>query len=312
MKELHMNFSQLQSFLALAETKSFTEAAFMVGLTQSAVSHSLAALENELGVVLFERNRTGIVRLTSVGKKILPHARALLVQADAIEQEAKAAQGVTAGKLRLGSTLSLVSPTLLVSIMTSFRSLYPDIEVVLFEGLMHEVGEWISSGIVDVGFVILPAPGIETTLVATDELCVLLPAEHALHSRRGVTSSELFEEGFIMEKSQCVLQLMKRIGGEAGKSRPLVRYQASDSSTILAMVREGLGVTLMPRSLLPTRLDGIVALSLDPPQTLEIGLAIRSSEMASPAARHFVETAVAQVRERARKKPQQAVSPSQR
>ena len=233
-----MNFSQLQSFVALAEMGSFTEAAYTVNLTQSAVSHALAALENELGVTLLERNRTGVVALTNVGEKIIPHVRALLAQAEAIEQEAKAAHGETSGKLRLGSILSIISPSLLASVLTRFRASYPDMEVVLFEGAMHEVGEWIESSIIDVGFVVLPAPGI-------------------------------------------------------------VRYQASDSATILAMVREGLGITLVPRMMLPKKLEGVVALPLDPPQPLRIGLAVRSQKMASPGARLFVQTALTCTQEQA-------------
>ena len=65
-----MNFSQLQSFVAVAETGSFTEAAYAIDLTQSAVSHALAALESELGVTLLERNHTGWVALTHVGQKL--------------------------------------------------------------------------------------------------------------------------------------------------------------------------------------------------------------------------------------------------
>src|SRR5258708_39398211 len=103
MRNIHMNFSQLQSFVALADTGSFTEAAYAVSLTQSAVSHALAALEDELGVTLLERNRKGVIALTNVGQKIIPHVRALLAQAEAIEQEAKAAQGSAMGKLRLGN-----------------------------------------------------------------------------------------------------------------------------------------------------------------------------------------------------------------
>ena len=101
------------------------------------------------------------------------------------------------------SCLSIISPSLLASVLTRFRASYPDMEVVLFEGAMHEVGEWIESSIIDVGFVVLPAPGI-------------------------------------------------------------VRYQASDSATILALVREGLGITLVPRMMLPKKLEGVVALPLDP------------------------------------------------
>src|SRR5581483_8822185 len=124
--ETHMNFSQMQSFVALADTGSFTEAAYAIDLTQSAVSHALAALENELGVTLIERNRKGVVALSGIGEKILPHARALLAQMEAIEQEARAAQGLAQGKLRLGSILSIVSPDLLASLLTNFQQHYPD------------------------------------------------------------------------------------------------------------------------------------------------------------------------------------------
>ena len=294
-----MNFSQLQSFVALAEMGSFTEAAYTVNLTQSAVSHALAALENELGVTLLERNRTGVVALTNVGQKIIPHVRALLAQAEAIEQEAKAAHGETSGKLRLGSILSIISPSLLASVLTRFRASYPDMEVVLFEGAMHEVGEWIESSIIDVGFVVLPAPDIESTLITTDELCVLVSSGHRLHAQMAVTPRELREEGFVMEKTECALQLMKKAGIELSRTGPHIRYQASDSATILAMVREGLGITLVPRMMLPKKLEGVVALPLDPPQPLRIGLAVRSQGMASPGAKLFIQTALAWTQEQA-------------
>src|SRR5438105_217137 len=118
MKDIHMNFSQLQSFVALAETGSFTEAAYTINLTQSAVSHALSALESELGVTLLERNRKGVVSLSRVGEKILPHVRLLLAQAEAIEQQAKVARGEAAGKVRLGSIESMIPPRLLASMLT--------------------------------------------------------------------------------------------------------------------------------------------------------------------------------------------------
>jgi DNA-binding transcriptional LysR family regulator len=285
-----MNFSQLQSFVALADTGSFTEAAYAIDLTQSAVSHALSALESELGVTLLERNRKGVVALTDVGQKILPHVRMLLAQVEAIEQEAKAAQGETSGKLRLGSMLSLVSPDLLAGALTCFRAAYPEVEVVLFEGTMREVGEWIEKGIIDVGFVPFPAQGIEGTPMTTDELCVLVPLGHRLHTKVAITARDLQEEGWIMEKNQCAFQLMEMAVGPS-RIRPQIRYQASDSATILAMIREGLGITLMPRKVLPKKLEGVIALPLDPPCQVQIGLAVRSQAMASRTALLFVQTA---------------------
>jgi DNA-binding transcriptional LysR family regulator len=293
-----MNFSQLQSFVALADMGSFTEAADAVSLTQSAVSHALAALERELGVSLLERNRKGVVALTSVGQKIIPHVRALLAQAEAIEQEAKAAHGLAIGKLRLGNTLCLC-PGVLASVLTCFQRQYPEIEAVLFEGTMQEVGEWIASSIIDVGFVPLPATGMDSTLITMDELCVVVASGHRLHAQRAVSSSDLHKEGFIRPKGECSFQLMELAGLEPSTIRRHIRYQASDSATILAMVREGLGITLLPRMMLPTKLEGVVALPLDPPRHLQIGLAIRAQEMASPAAKLFVHTALAWAQEQA-------------
>src|SRR5215472_15843937 len=179
MRNVHMNFSQLQSFVAVADTGSFTEAAYSIDLTQSAVSHALSALEHELGVTLLERNHTGVVALTHVGQKIIPHVRALLAQAETIQQEAQAARGLTRGRLRLGSIPS-ISPRLLAGVLTHFQQQYPDIEVVLFEGTFQEVQEWIGTDMIDVGFVHHSAKEMESTHLATDEMQVFVSQRHRL------------------------------------------------------------------------------------------------------------------------------------
>ena len=94
------------------------------------------------------------------------------------------------------------------------------------------------------------------------------------------------------------IQLMEVAVGPS-RIRPHIRYQASDSATILAMVREGLGITLVPRMMLPKKLEGVVALPLDPPQPLRIGLAVRSQGMASPGAKLFIQTALTWTQEQA-------------
>jgi DNA-binding transcriptional LysR family regulator len=90
-------------------------------------------------VTLLERNNAGVVALTSIGQKLLPHVRALLTYAETIQQEARAARGLARGKLRLGS-IPPVSPR----VLTHFQQQYPDIDVVLFEGTFQEVQEWIA------------------------------------------------------------------------------------------------------------------------------------------------------------------------
>jgi DNA-binding transcriptional LysR family regulator len=124
----------------------------------------------------------------------------------------------------------------------------------------------------------------------TDELCVILPPKHRLHQRAAVSRDELSAEGFIMAKNECTMQFLRMTGLHVDQNTPLIRYQATDSATILAMVREGLGITVLPRTTLPKRLDGLVALSIDPPQHLEIGLVMKTQDTASPAAKLFVQT----------------------
>lgn len=291
-----MNFSQLQCFVALANTGSFTEAAYAIDLTQSAVSHALAALERELGVTLLERNNKGVVALTSVGQKLLPHARALLTHAETLQQEARAARGLVKGKLRLGS-IPPISPHVLAGVLTHFQQQYPDSDVVLFEGTLQEVREWIGASMIDVGFVHHPAKEVESTLLLTDELQVFVSSRHRLHERTSVTVSELREECLIMPKTGC--EVPEVFEQTRDKPRPHIRYQASSGATILAMVREGLGVTILPRMMFPGKLEGITGIPLDPPRPLQIGLAIRSTASASPLAMLFVQTAVAWVQEQA-------------
>ncbi len=291
-----MNFSQLQSFVAVAETGSFTEAAYTIDLTQSAVSHALAALESELGVTLLERNHTGVVALTNAGQKILPHVRALLAQAETIQQEAQAARGLARGKLRLGS-IPPISPRLLAGVLTHFQQQYPGIDVTLFEGTLQEVHEWLGSSMIDVGFVHHPAKEVESTLITTDEMQVFVARGHRLHARTSVTASELREERLIMPRTGC--EIPELFDQKRGKHGPPIRYQASDGATILAMVREGLGITILPRGMFPEKLEGICGIPLDPPLQLQIGLAVRSADSASPGAALFVQTAVAWVQEQA-------------
>ena len=291
-----MNFSQLQSFVAVAETGSFTEAAYAIDLTQSAVSHALAALESELGVTLLERNHTGVVALTHVGQKLLPHVRALLAKAETIQQEAQAARGLVRGKLQLGS-IPPVSPRLLAGVLTQFQQQYPDIDVVLFEGTLQEVQEWLGTSMIDVGFVHHPAKEVESTLITTDDMQVFVASGHHLHARTSVNIKDLREERLIMPRTGCeVPELFEQ---QRGKYGPAIRYQASEGATIVAMVREGLGITILPRMMLPEKLEGIVAIPLDPPRQLQIGLAVRLADAPSPAATLFVQTAVAWVQEQA-------------
>ncbi|MGB3328615.1 MAG: LysR family transcriptional regulator [Thermomicrobiales bacterium] len=286
-----MNLSQLESFLAVVETGSFTEAAFARGITQSAVSHAVQSLEQELGTPLVVRKRKGI-EITPLGERVLVHVRAMVVHMDAITQEAMAERGQRGGRLRIGSIRSFVSPRILAAFVSHFRQRFPDIDLAIFEGTMREVATWIENGTIDVGFVMVPAEGLAATTVSRDELVVVVPRNHPLAQATSIAPSLLAGEDLVMESTECVLHVLHHAGVTGADTRLRIRYQASNSDTIFAMVREGIGSSILPRTMIPERDDGMVALPFDPPRHVQLGIAVRSEATASWAARQLVESAI--------------------
>ena len=279
-----MTLAQLQAFVTVIETGSFTAASEVLGMTQSAVSHSIASLETELGVMLLERDRTGIT-LTEVGKKVIVQARDMLAHAEQIRQETAAARGLEQGKLRLGSFPS-VSARLLPGMIREFRRCYPGIEVVLFEGMDQEVREWITSRAVDVGFVTLPTKGMEIVPVAQDEMLVVVAASHPLAEQTHVRIEQLVHESFILSKGGCEPLIMALF--RKAKAFPNTQFEVRDMGTILAMVQEGIGITIVPEFALSTMLTGVHVLHLRPSVLRRLALAVSSFSTASPAVTAFL------------------------
>ncbi|HEY4386113.1 MAG TPA: LysR family transcriptional regulator, partial [Ktedonobacteraceae bacterium] len=279
-----MTLTQLQVFLKVVETGNFTLAAGQLYMTQSAVSHAIASLERELGVILLQRQRTGVT-MTSVGEQVLMHARVILDQVECIQQETAEALGRATGKLRLGSVPS-VSKGVLPPLLGSFRRSYPGIAVTLLEGTDQEVYDWLVSRAVDISVVTLPADGVETISLATDEMIAVLPADHVLAKNVAIQVEQIASDPFIMSKGGCeplIRTIFERVG-----LTPRVAFEASDTEAILAMVQEGLGVTVVPQlSLSATSLHASV-LPLDPPIYRRLGLAVRSHASLSPAMKAFL------------------------
>jgi DNA-binding transcriptional LysR family regulator len=286
MKEIDMTLVQLQVLVAVIDMGSFTAAAEQLGMTQSAASHALAALEAELGVRLLERQRQGVTP-TVVGGDVLAHARTMLAESEHIRQLAAAARGLAAGRLRVGSFPS-VSARLLPGILRDFQQRYPGIEVVLFEGTDQEVSEWIQTRVVDIGFVTGPTAGLAITEIAQDQVYGIVAADHHLARAAQVRVAQLAAEPFILSKGGCE-PLIRQIYQQA--SVPFqARYAISDMSTLLAMVQEGLGVSIVPAMSIPERMSGVTVLPLDPPVYRHLSLA-RLVGAAAPAVEAFIDQA---------------------
>ena len=285
-----MNISKYETFLATIEAGSLTQAAENLGCTQSAVSHSIASLEAELGFPLITRSRGG-VKLTEEGEKLLPAVRALMASAESLEQTASSIRGLQAGTVRIGAFTS-VAVHWLPPILKRFQTDYPNVDFRLLNGDYHDVDQWVQDGSVDIGFINMPNDlDCECIALMEDRLLAIVPEDSRFATYPKFPLIECETEPFIslLESSD---HDARRALDSAGV-KPNVRFYTKDDYAIIAMVEQGLGVSIMPELLLKGRRDRVKILPLQPEAVRTIGLAVVSK---GPAALKFAEYVIDFVR----------------
>ena len=277
------------------ELSSLTKAAQELGLTQSGVSHMLAAIEAELQLPLLKRTRTG-ARLTPEGEQMMPYIHEIVRQEKLLRQAAAALHTLVTGKIRIG-TFTSVATHWLPAMMMQFQQAYPQVDFQLFNGDYHDIDTWLGDGSVDLAFTTLPArPGCRCTPLYEDALAAVLPKGHPLGQSPVCRVEELAKEPFIslLESSNHDVRRAFR----ALSVKPNIRFETKDDYAVIAMVRQGLGVSIMPSLLLRGNNEGVELRPLDPPAYRTIALTMGSVET-GPAARQFAEFARAWVKENA-------------
>jgi DNA-binding transcriptional LysR family regulator len=278
-----MNLPQLRAFVAVADTGRVTEAAARLAISQSAVSHALASLEAELGLRLIVRDRAGST-LTDAGRSLLPCAQRALDAVSRLSSEAAALSGVQRGRLRIGAFPT--AGQLLPPVIRAFRRRYPAVEIVLLEGSDQEVTHWITTGIADLGVVTGPKPALASVPLSDDQMLAVLPADHPLAGQHDVAVAELADDPFLLSAGGCE-PLIRRIHNKAGVPFAPAQH-VYDMATLLAMVREGLGISIVPELALRTSPSGLAALPLRPRAPRHLHLAWADPVHPSPAARAFL------------------------
>ncbi|KIL41619.1 hypothetical protein SD70_05685 [Gordoniibacillus kamchatkensis] len=283
-----MTITQLIVFVKVAELGSFTKAGQALNMTQPAVSHAISSLEAELGVVLLMRDRRKGLALSAVGQRILVHARGIVGLIDKIEQDVAAERGLETGTVRIGSFPS-ASAHFLPKIIGAFRRKHPNIEMVLLEGTYQEVEQRLLSREADVGFVTFPNKRLEVIPLAKDRMVVVLPHDHPLRQLPRIPLPKLDGEKFIISTGYeaPLLELF-----EQASIKPRTEFQVQNTSTLLKMIEEGLGLSIVAELALPGELPGVHVRELDPPLWRHFGLACPSFKEASPAVQLFVQIAL--------------------
>lgn len=291
-----MELRHLNYFIAVAEELHFGRAAARLHMAQPPLSQQIRRLEEELGVILFERGQRRQVRLTDAGVAFLREARLVVSQAEQATLAAQRAARGLEGHLTVGFVGS-VALHILSPLMHAFRRRYPDIELSLRELRSHEQIQALNSEQIQVGLlrpVSEGCPGIHLDPLLQEELLAVLPESHPLAARSRVDLAVLAREPVILPPRDggcgtlhdLVLQVCQREG-----YTPRITQQATELLARIGLVAAGLGVSIVPESFQRLQREGVVYRRLqDPTPRLELSLAWREGER-SALVRSFAEVA---------------------
>ena len=292
-----MTLDKYQTLMSVVDCGSLTRAAAELGVTQSAVSHSLDSLEKELGFTVIRRSRAG-VQLTNEGERLLPAVRSMLAAAEQLSQTASSIRGLESGTVRIGAFTS-VAVHWLPPVLKEFQQDYPKVDFKLLNGDYHDVEQWLADGSVDVGFVAMPA-GVDCECIPLleDRLLAILPRHSRFENYPKFPLVECETEPFISLLQSSDHDARRAL--EAAGVKPNVRFYTKDDYAVIAMVEQGLGISIMPELLLKGRRDALQILPLIPEAKRTIGLAIAAGGKAGPATRRFADYVVRYVTEQAK------------
>lgn len=246
-----MTLTELRYVVALAQARHFGRAADKCAVSQPTLSVAIKKLEDELGVILFER-ASNEVKVTEIGAAVAAQAERVLSEVSRVTEIASSGKDPLSGLLRLGCIYT-IAPYLLPKLVPLLKKRAPAMPLILEEGFTTGLVGKIKSGELDIGIMALPVdePGLVAQPVYDEVFRLLCPADNPLAKLKTVTASALLETQLLMlGPGNCfrdqVLDLCSPASRQLGASPHIL--EGSSLETIRHMVASGIGVTVMPAS----------------------------------------------------------------
>jgi DNA-binding transcriptional LysR family regulator len=280
----------LEAFVAAARHGSFTRAARALNVSQPTFTVQIRQLETALGARLLDRN-TRSVQLTAIGRELAPVLERLLRELGGLLSNTKALATRATGFVSVAA-LPSVSATILPSIVASFRAEHPGIALQLRDGVAAQVAATVNSGEADFGFGSMPAndPDLEFTPLFKDRMSAIFLEGSPLEGKRSVGLKDLIEYPLILMTRESSVRTVVDRGFAAVGHFAAPTYEAAYISTALGMVKAGLGVTILPASVLamqdPTPLKSRPIAR--PHLGRDVGFIRKRGRSLSPAAEEFL------------------------
>lgn len=279
--------TQFEILVKVIEQGSFTNAAKVMHMSQPAVSNAIATLESELGITLLVRDRGKDLIVTDIGKRVLLQIRTILNSLEKINQEVSLEKGLITGSIRI-ATFPSVTAHFLPKIIKTFQQQRSNVSLTFKEGSQEEIKDWLTSREIDIGFVVLPCSGLNTIPLVKDCYLVMLPDGHPLLKDTHVRLSDLENEPLIISNSGYeapIIDIMRK-----QKISINEKYNTSNLNTSLGMIKEGLGVLILPElSLKNLSFPKSNVRPLETDYDRHIALAMPSIKEASRAVQLFIQ-----------------------
>ncbi|SCK20003.1 DNA-binding transcriptional regulator, LysR family [Variovorax sp. HW608] len=275
---------QLELLLALVSSDGIAGAGAKLGMSPSATSHALRALETALGTELVDRNAPGVA-LTYTGEHVLPHVRDVFASLQLVQATALAGAELKTGLLRLGSFGASATIRVLPPLLERFRARYPGVEVMVTEKPDEQTSRDLIERRLELAAVTLPKADFDSQTLAIDELVAVLPSGHPLAKLDTVPLNEMTADPFILTRAgsqALVTKLFSRHG-----LRPRVNYELLQLMSILELVASGKGISVLAKLALPDQYEGTVFRPLAPGTSRRIGLVCLNESRLSPVAHAF-------------------------
>jgi LysR family hydrogen peroxide-inducible transcriptional activator len=237
----------MRFLVALADTENFSRSAALCNVTQSTLSTALKEMEARLGVTVAERN-THSVLMTPIGKALAERAREILAKVADFEATAQAETAAGMTQLRLG-VIPTVGPFLLPRALPGLRAIWPDMQIYLREELTESLLSGLTEGRLDLILIALPhdlPSQVETMLLFEDDYSLATPRAHPLANLTRVEGTDLAGRRLLLlERGHCLQKhALSSLPGVALEED--TSFSATSLPTLVSMVEEGIGVTLLP------------------------------------------------------------------
>jgi DNA-binding transcriptional LysR family regulator len=274
-----------QAFVTVVSESSFHHAAQALGVTPSAISHSIDKLEKQLGFSLLIRDRSG-VKLTEDGKDVLPIIQEILNNEERLQQEANNIKGLASGTVRLGA-FSSVCINWLPTIIHNFHKKFPNVNVEVTQSGFNDITLQARQGKIDLGFTCKPInERLVKVLLMQDKIYCITPKDFIPQNGHTITEHDIMHQHFILQKSDYDGDT-KAVLDQYNVTPNSIQFSIDDQS-IIAMVESGLGMGILPKLALQ-RINGNVAFyPFDDNFYRSVFMVMNSAQMKTPAVQKMV------------------------